>query len=61
MNQFVIKDIEDAGYYFELVVNDEVIMRSELYNSKDACENGINSVRDNSASAELDDQTNILL
>ncbi|XDD44804.1 YegP family protein (plasmid) [Leptospira sp. WS60.C2] len=37
--------------------NGEVIASSEGYSSKQACQNGINSVKTNAASAEIDDQT----
>lgn len=37
--------------------NGEIIASSEGYSSKQACQNGINSVKTNAASAEIDDQT----
>lgn len=37
--------------------NGEIIASSEGYSSKQACENGINSVKTNAADAAIDDQT----
>ncbi|MCT8335655.1 YegP family protein [Leptospira sp. 85282-16] len=37
--------------------NGEIIASSEGYSSKQACENGIASVKNNASSAEIDDQT----
>ena len=57
-SKFIIKKIfKDSGYYFELFINEERIMMSELYTSKDACENGIAMMKANAEQAEIDDQT----
>lgn len=37
--------------------NGEIIATSEIYNSKSACENGINSVKTNAPEAAFEDQT----
>jgi uncharacterized protein YegP (UPF0339 family) len=37
--------------------NNEVIATGEGYTSKDGCKNGIESVKKNAPSAEIDDQT----
>ncbi|TGL85258.1 DUF1508 domain-containing protein [Leptospira congkakensis] len=37
--------------------NGEIIASSEGYSSKQACENGISSVKNNAGSAEIVDQT----
>ena len=48
----------NAGYHFNLVaVNNEIIATSEVYNTKDACMNGINSVKKNAPIASIEDQT----
>lgn len=50
------KNSKAAGdqYYFVLTAqNGQVIAQSEVYNSKDACENGIESVRMNSPRAQV--------
>jgi len=48
----------NAGFSFNLVAaNSEIIGRSEVYNSKDACLNGVESVRKNAVAAAVEDQT----
>jgi len=48
----------NAGFSFNLVApNGEIIGRSEVYNSKNACLNGVESVRKNSVAASVEDQT----
>ena len=45
-------------YYFVLKAgNNETIGKSEMYNSKQAMENGIASVKNNAPTATIDDQT----
>ncbi|WP_293797248.1 YegP family protein [uncultured Pantoea sp.] len=45
-------------YYFVLKAsNGEVIATSEMYNSKQAAENGIRSVQSNGSSTEIHDET----
>ncbi len=49
MGKFVIKNSSDGGFRFTLKAgNGEIILTSENYTTKAACENGINSVRSNS-------------
>ena len=53
MGKFVIKT-SDAGCRFNLVAgNGQVIGTSQTYKSMDACKNGIESVKTNSADAEI--------
>lgn len=57
MGKFVIKHTK-TGIKFDLkATNGQVIATSEVYNSKEACKNGIESVRKNSAIAQIEDQT----
>ena len=49
--KFQIFQGKDEKYYFRLIAgNGQAIGRSEGYNSKSACQNGINSVKNNSTS-----------
>lgn len=53
MGKFVIKKT-DAGYHFVLKAgNGEVIATSQVYTSKESCKNGIESVKENAASADV--------
>ena len=57
MGKFVIKTVK-TGIKFDLKAgNGEVIATSEVYTSRAACLNGIESVRKNAAAAKLEDQT----
>ena len=57
MGKFVVKHTK-TGIKFDLkATNGQVIATSEVYNSKDACMNGIESVKKNSAVAQVEDQT----
>ena len=57
MGKFEVKK-SDAGYHFHLKAgNGEIIGSSEVYNSKDACMNGIKSVQTNGPVAGVEDQT----
>lgn len=57
MGKFVVKET-NTGIKFDLKAgNGEVIATSQVYSSKDACLNGIESVKKNSAAANLEDQT----
>ena len=48
MGKFIVKQTA-TGYKFDLKAgNGEVILTSEVYTTKDACLNGINSVKKNS-------------
>lgn len=57
MGKFIVKETA-TGIKFDLkAANGEVIATSEVYSSKDACMNGIESVKTNAATAEIEDQT----
>lgn len=57
MGKFVVKETK-TGIKFDLKAgNGEVIATSEVYSSKAACLNGIESVKKNAAVAEIEDQT----
>ncbi|MCW7470746.1 YegP family protein [Leptospira kanakyensis] len=56
--KFEIYKDKSGEFRFRLKAgNGEIIASSEGYSSKQACENGINSVKTNAASAEIVDQT----
>lgn len=58
MGKFVIKPAKSGGFVFNLKAgNGEVIATGEVYNSLDACRNGIQSVKTNAPAAALEDQT----
>lgn len=57
MGKFAVKNAK-SGIMFNLKANNgEVIATSETYSSKDACLNGIESVRKNAPIAPIEDQT----
>lgn len=57
MGKFVVKE-SGKGFSFSLKAgNGEVIAVSQVYASIDSCKNGIESVRNNSVKAEVEDQT----
>ena len=57
MGKFVIRKT-NTGIKFDLKAgNGEVIATSEVYNSEDACRNGIASVQKNAPVAAVEDQT----
>lgn len=57
MGKFVVKETK-TGIKFDLKAgNGEVIATSEVYASKSACMNGIESVKKNSVAAAIEDQT----
>lgn len=57
MGKFVIKKT-NTGVKFDLkATNGQVIATSEVYNSMDACKNGIASVSKNAPVAAVEDQT----
>jgi len=57
MGKFILKRTA-AGFHFVLQAdNGEIILVSELYTTKCACQNGIESVRANAMSAKTEDQT----
>lgn len=50
MGKFVIKPAKNGEYFFNLKAdNGQTILTSEMYKTKAACQNGIESVRKNSA------------
>ena len=55
---FVIKQAKNGQFYFNLTAkNGQVIASSEMYTTKSACENGIESVKENAPAANVDDQS----
>ena len=57
MGKFVIRQV-NTGIKFDLkATNGQVIASSEIYDSKDACLNGVESVRKNAATENIEDQT----
>lgn len=57
MGKFVIRNVS-SGIKFDLkATNGQIIATSEVYESKAACENGIESVRKNAPIAAFEDQT----
>jgi uncharacterized protein YegP (UPF0339 family) len=56
--KFVLKKGSSGKFHFNLLAgNGQVIATSETYESKQSAMNGINSVKENAPSAEVDDQT----
>ncbi|PJZ83035.1 YegP family protein [Leptospira harrisiae] len=56
--KFEIYKDKAGEFRFRLkAANGEIIASSEGYSSKQACENGINSVKSNAETAEIVDQT----
>ncbi|HTL42456.1 MAG TPA: YegP family protein [Pseudolysinimonas sp.] len=56
--KFELKKTEGGQFHFNLKAgNGEIIASSEMYESKAAAKNGIDSVRRNAADAELVDLT----
>ena len=57
MSKFVIRNVA-SGIKFDLKhTNGQVIATSEVYATKDACVNGIESVKKNAPVANVEDQT----
>lgn len=57
MGKFAVKTVR-TGIKFDLKAgNGEVIATSEVYTSRSACLNGVESVRKNASIAKLEDQT----
>ena len=57
MGKFVIRQV-NSGIKFDLkATNGQVIATSEVYESKDACLAGVDSVRKNAATDKVEDQT----
>lgn len=56
--KFEINRSNDGQYYFNLrAPNNEIIATSEMYTSKQNCENGINAVKRYAPSASIEDNT----
>ncbi len=54
LGKFEIKKSKDGQYYFILkATNGEIIIKSEMYTTISACENGIESVKKNAIKDEL--------
>ena len=54
--KFEMKKAKNGKYYFNLKAgNGEIILTSQMYADKGGCENGIESVRNNSASEDMFD------
>ena len=57
MSKFSV-NLSWAGYLYNLAAdNNQIIMTSQLYTSKDACLKGIESVKNNASDANVEDQT----
>ncbi len=55
---FELKKSKNDQFFFNLTAkNGQIIASSEMYNSKDAAENGIRSVKENAPNAETEDKT----
>jgi uncharacterized protein YegP (UPF0339 family) len=55
---FEINKSKDGQYYFTLKAdNHEIIATSEMYTTKQNCENGIDSVKRNAPSSNVKDNT----
>ena len=58
IEQFEINESDDGQFYFTLkAANNEIIATSEMYTSKQNCQNGIESVKTNAPNAEIVDNT----
>ncbi len=57
MGKFTVKASKSGEFYFDLKAsNGEVIGKSQMYNTEEACLNGIKSVKEN-AGVHVEDQT----
>ncbi|MEM6780564.1 MAG: YegP family protein [Pseudomonadota bacterium] len=55
---FILKKAKNDQFYFVLTAkNGQVIAQSEMYTTKSAAENGIDSVKENAPAADIDDQS----
>lgn len=55
--KFLIKQAKNGQFYFNLTAkNGQVIASSEMYTTKAACENGIDSVKENAPGAEVEEE-----
>lgn len=58
MKKFKIEKSTDEQYYFTLQAdNNEIIATSEMYTTKQSCNNGIDSVKENASDAPVEDNT----
>jgi uncharacterized protein YegP (UPF0339 family) len=58
--KFVLTRSSNGKYHFNLVApNGQVIASSQMYESKESAENGIDSVRKNAPGAALEDKSDI--
>ena len=57
MGKFVIKEAKSGPMFNLKAGNGEIIATSEVYSSKAACKNGIESVKKNAPIAKIEDQT----
>jgi hypothetical protein len=56
--KFEIKKSNDGQYYFNLIApNNEIIATSEMYTTKQNCENGINAVKKYAPNSPIEDAT----
>ena len=57
MGKFVIRTV-NTGIKFDLkATNGQVILTSEVYTTKAACQNGVQSIKKNAPAANVEDQT----
>lgn len=56
-SKFVVKETKTGMKFDLLATNGQVIATSEVYSSKAAVQNGIQSVKNNAPVSELEDQT----
>ena len=57
MGKFVIRTV-NTGFKFDLkATNGQVILSSEVYTTKAACQNGVQSIMKNAPAANVEDQT----
>ena len=55
MSKFVVREVP-SGFKFDLkATNGQVIATSEVYESKAACQNGVESVKKNAPEAALEE------
>ena len=57
MSKFVIRTVSSGIKFDLLATNGQVIATSEVYTTKAACLNGIESVKKNAAAANVENQT----
>lgn len=58
--QFTLKTAKNGQFYFVLTAkNGQTIAQSEMYTTKAAAENGIDSVKSNAPEANIEDQTSV--